>query len=63
MIVVNPDRIPSFVKALGGEGPNVVLVSSLVAARRHLAELSLSEKDVVLYENDLPDLLEEHRLL
>ncbi len=63
VIVVNPDRIPSFVKALGGEGPNVVLVSSLAAARQHLAELSLSEKDVVLYENDLPDLLEEHRLL
>ena len=63
VIVVNPDRIPTFVEALGGEGPKVVLVSSLVAARQHLAGLNLQEKDIVLYENDLPDLLEEHRLL
>ena len=63
VIVVNPDRIPSFVEALGGEGPKVVTVPSLVAARQHLAELNLQEKDIVLYENDLPDLLEEHRLL
>ncbi len=62
-VVVNPDRIPSFVEALGGEGPEVVPVASLEAAREHLSQLELTGKDIVLYENDLPDLLEEHRFL
>lgn len=61
--VVNPDRIPSFVEALGSDGPKVLPVASLEAARKYLATLSLTVKDIVLYENDLPDLLEEPRLL
>ncbi len=62
-LVVNPDRIPTFVQAAGGESEKVRLVASLESAREVLAQLELTDRDIVLYENDLPDLLEERRLL
>lgn len=62
IIVVNPDRIESFVAALD---PNTVAYhsrNSFAEARQLVTEIS-DENDVVLYENDLPDILEEKRLL
>lgn len=61
--VVNPDRIPSFVQALGSDGPEVFQAASLELARKQLEKLKLTGQDIVLYENDLPDLLEEQRFL
>lgn len=60
--VVNPDRIPSFVAALDRDRVEVHEAPSLRDARRAL-EAHTAPRDVVLYENDLPDLLEERRLL
>ena len=62
--VVNPDRIRSFVA--GAEAAGHAKVSthpSLVAARKALAADAPGSKDVVLYANDLPDVLEEKRFL
>ncbi|MEM1431108.1 MAG: UDP-N-acetylmuramoyl-tripeptide--D-alanyl-D-alanine ligase [Pseudomonadota bacterium] len=60
--VVNPSRIPTFVAGLDPEALTVHEAATLAEARRHLAGGTRPE-DVVLYENDLPDLLEETRLL
>lgn len=63
IFVVNPDRIATFVQAAGGASATLEVVASLDVARQQLAQLELTPDDIVLYENDLPDLLEEHRLL
>lgn len=60
--VVNPDRVPSFCAALDAAGVDHVGVRSLGQARDHL-KTQARDADVILYENDLPDLLEETRLL
>jgi len=60
--VVNPARIPSFVSALDAAKLRIHEVATLAEARKLLAEEE-DERDVILYENDLPDLLEETRLL
>lgn len=62
VIAVNPDRIEAFASALDKTKVDYHARNSFAEARRLVSELS-SEKDVVLYENDLPDLLEETRLL
>lgn len=62
IIVVNPNRIPSFVAPLKRSGAQVFEVPTLADARSRLVEFA-DEQDVILYENDLPDLLEERRLL
>jgi len=60
--VVNPDRIRSFVNAARASKAEIIEVATFADARAEIAK-DLHEKDVVLYENDLPDLLEERRLL
>lgn len=62
IIVVNPDRIESFVSALDTHAVDYHARGSFADARRLVSELSQAN-DVVLYENDLPDILEEKRLL
>lgn len=62
IIAINPERIESFVSAVEQTDVDLHTRSSFAEARRLVGEIS-SEKDVVLYENDLPDLLEESRLL
>lgn len=59
---VNPSRIGSFTAALAAKGKDAIEVASFAAARRAL-DSEAQPEDVVLYENDLPDLLEERRLL
>ncbi|MDR7103092.1 UDP-N-acetylmuramoyl-tripeptide--D-alanyl-D-alanine ligase [Croceicoccus sp. BE223] len=59
---VNPSRIGSFTTALAAKGKPAIEVASFADARRALESEARAE-DVVLYENDLPDLLEERRLL
>lgn len=62
--VVNPDRIPSFVAGAQSAGhAKVETHASLVDARKALAADELGPDDVVLYANDLPDVLEEKRVL
>lgn len=62
IVAVNPARIESFVSAIDTGNTDFRTRSSFADARRMVSEIT-SEKDVVLYENDLPDLLEETRLL
>jgi UDP-N-acetylmuramoyl-tripeptide--D-alanyl-D-alanine ligase len=63
--VVNPDRIPSFVEGLREEGnkAEVTLVPRFADALRDANQHHADPANVVLYENDLPDILEEKRLL
>ena len=63
--VVNPDRIPSFVEVLRAEGntTGVTLVPRFADALRDANQHHAEPANVVLYENDLPDILEEKRLL
>jgi UDP-N-acetylmuramoyl-tripeptide--D-alanyl-D-alanine ligase len=63
--VVNPDRIPSFVEGLRAEGntTGVTLVPRFADALRDANQHHAEPANVVLYENDLPDILEEKRLL
>lgn len=63
VVAVNADRIPTFVNELESAPAELLKAPSLVDARKALRYLGLSNADVVLYENDLPDLLEEKRLL
>lgn len=63
VVVVNPDRIPTFIQALREEGAHYITAPTLAAARKEIDALELGAKDVLLYENDLPDVLEEKRLL
>jgi UDP-N-acetylmuramoyl-tripeptide--D-alanyl-D-alanine ligase len=60
--VVNPARIQSFLEAADSSTATVVKVSTFAEARSAISEI-LQDEDVVLYENDLPDILEERRLL
>ncbi len=60
--VVNPSRIRSFVEAIDPCHTEIFEVGTLAAAREAIAN-DLHDEDVVLYENDLPDILEEKRLL
>ncbi|MEL6862566.1 MAG: Mur ligase family protein [Pseudomonadota bacterium] len=62
VIAVNPDRIESFVSALDKNKVDYHARASFMEARRLVSEIA-GEQDVVLYENDLPDILEEKRLL
>ena len=62
VIAVNPDRIEAFSDALDKDKVDYHARGSFAEARKLVSELS-EEKDVVLYENDLPDILEETRLL
>lgn len=59
---VNPARIGAFTEALAAAGKPPREVASFADARAAL-ESEAKAEDVVLYENDLPDLLEERRLL
>ena len=63
VIAVNPSRIGAFVQAARGQRAEVIEVATLQEAQARVTAMSLQEGDVVLYENDLPDLLEEKRLL
>lgn len=60
--VVNPSRIRSFTAALDGGRMDLREVASFAEARAHIAADHRVE-DVILYENDLPDVLEEPRFL
>ena len=62
IIAINPARIESFVNAIDPSKVAVETRATFADARRYVSEIS-TEKDVVLYENDLPDILEETRLL
>jgi UDP-N-acetylmuramoyl-tripeptide--D-alanyl-D-alanine ligase len=62
VIAVNPDRIETFSNALDKDKVEYHAFGSFAEARKLVSRLS-EEKDVVLYENDLPDILEETRLL
>ncbi|HVW91382.1 MAG TPA: Mur ligase family protein [Devosia sp.] len=62
--VVNPERIPSFVEgARAGGRAMVETVPRFGDAQRAADRQFRDTRDVVLYENDLPDVLEETRLL
>lgn len=60
--VVNPVRIRSFVDAIDKGRVEIIEAASLAEARQAIFR-DLRPEDVVLYENDLPDLLEEKRFL
>jgi len=60
--VVNPNRIDSFLKAANQGKAKVIEVPTFSIAKA-LVSKDLEQNDVVLYENDLPDLLEEKRWL
>jgi len=62
VVAINPDRIESFTDALDQEHVDFHTRNSFSEARQLVNEIS-EPNDVVLYENDLPDLLEETRLL
>lgn len=62
VIVVNPNRIEAFVEAMDSTQVEIHSRGSFADARRLISEIA-SPQDVVLYENDLPDLLEEKRVL
>ncbi len=60
VIVVQPERIPSFVsgvKATGGNGIQIIEVARFTDAARWISD-NKQDGDVVLIENDLPDLYE-----
>lgn len=61
--IVNPDRIPTFAENAKKGAAEIVEVSSLQEAQRDVSARGFGSKDVILYENDLPDLLEEKRFL
>lgn len=61
--VVNPARIDAFAKHLDGSRLQVIPVDSFREADKHIQASQYGEQDVILYENDLPDVLEETRFL
>ncbi len=63
VVVVNPERIPGFVAEVESSAATLLTAPSLELARERLHDLKLGSTDAVLYENDLPDLLEEKRFL
>ncbi|MEL7109186.1 MAG: Mur ligase family protein [Pseudomonadota bacterium] len=62
IIAINPDRISTFIDAIDQDKVDFHVRASFAEARRLVGDIS-SPDDVVLYENDLPDILEESRLL
>ena len=62
VLPVRSDRIPTFVAALEGSDVQVMPVASFDEARQWL-QTNAKPEDVVLLENDLPDLLETKRFL
>lgn len=61
---VNADRIPTFVAAAKAAGhAEVKSFARLSEARAEMARSLYGPKDVILYENDLPDVLEDKRVL
>ena len=63
VVVVNPVRIKTFISALADAQATIIEVPSLQEVREKLSGLGLTTSDIVLYANDLPDILEEKRLL
>ncbi|MCA0920705.1 Mur ligase family protein [Pseudooceanicola nanhaiensis] len=63
VVIVNPYRIPTFQRAAEGQRAEIVTKATLNEAQAYVRGLSLGAQDVVLYENDLPDVLEEKRIL
>lgn len=64
VFIVNSARIPSFVEALDKHGYlRYRMFESFDLAKAALSRMNLTENDVVLFENDLPDILETKRLL
>lgn len=64
--VVNPDRIPTFVEGLGSGGAGDVEVKTVKRFQDAADDIEKHHNDVknvVLYENDLPDVVERKRLL
>ncbi len=62
--VVNAQRIPSFVAGVKAGGrARVTTVTRFSEAQAAADKAYRDPKDVMLYENDLPDVLEEARLL
>lgn len=62
LIAVRPDRISSLVEAAKAKGVELKTVDSFAEARAWI-ETQARPNDVILLENDLPDLLETRRLL
>lgn len=56
-IVVRPERIPSFVSSFKASGKTLIEVDSFKEASRWL-EANRQDNDLVLIENDLPDMYE-----
>ena len=63
VLAIGPERLGAFIRAAQGGRAQVQAVATLADARAALGPLELGPADVLLYENDLPDLLEERRLL
>jgi len=63
IFAIGAERMAAFAEAARGRRADVHVVATLAEARAALARLQPGAADVVLYENDLPDLLEERRLL
>ncbi|MBU1174457.1 MAG: hypothetical protein KKH72_03560 [Alphaproteobacteria bacterium] len=64
VLVVNAERIESFAEAAESAGrAEVTRHRTLAEARKALAAHALGDKDVVLYANDLPDVIEDRRIL
>ncbi|MEO1662826.1 MAG: Mur ligase family protein [Pseudomonadota bacterium] len=62
VIAINPARIEAFVEALDHDQVEIHTSASFADARKFVSSFA-TENDVVLYENDLPDILEERRVL
>lgn len=60
---VNPSRIAAFTAAAKDQRAEVIELATLNDAMKRVTSMGLTDADVVLYENDLPDLLEEKRFL
>lgn len=63
VLSVNGERMPSFVESVSAGPARHIACASLKEAQAQVNALKLGETDVVLYENDLPDMLEETRVL
>ena len=63
VIIVSPARLEAFASQIKAGTCTFDMADTLDDARKYVAKLKLSKDDVVLYENDLPDLLENKRLL
>ena len=62
-LVVRPERIPTFKATLGEKlGPNMLTFQTFAEANQWL-KTNLKRNDIVLLENDLPDLYEKRLVL